>query len=145
MPTNIQQADSSGFRWTRLDTTGAGGVDPHTSAPSNGNDLVTPGGGTPPDIVMSPRAIEGLPTTGMLFQFQFTEAGSLIPVAGGLNITVYIRDPGSWRWASCATITGIQVGQLFSTFDFDACELYFMIDPASVAVAGKVDIGIAEQ
>lgn len=145
MSQKVQQADSTRFRWTRIDTTGAGGADPHTAAPSNGDDLVTPGGGTPPDIVMSPKTISGLPTTGLLLVWQGTEAGVITPIVAGLNITVYIRDPATWRWSSCAQITAMQLGALYTTFDFDACELYFVIDPASIAVGGKLDVGIAEQ
>jgi hypothetical protein len=145
MGNNVQQADSSAFRWVRVDTTGAGGVDPHTAAPQNGNDLVTPGGGTPPDIVMSPRAISGMPTTGLLFGWQNTEAGTIVPVLAGLSFQVFVRDPNTWRWFSMTEITAVNAGDLLVTFDIDAAELYFVIDPASIAVDGKVDIGIAEQ
>jgi hypothetical protein len=141
---NVQQPDTSGFRWTRIDTTGAGGADPHTATPSNGNDLITPGGGTPPDIILQPKSISGMPTTGFLLVWQETEAGAIIANAGGLSITVWVRDPNTWRWSSMAAVT-IDVAQLFVTFDIDAAELYFEIDPATIAVNGKVDIGIAEQ
>lgn len=140
----VLQSDTSAFRWERIDTTAVPPLDSHTFAPTDGNPDDPNVGGTPPDFIMSPRTVSEMPTTGLLLMLKVPSAGSAIANAGGFSVIVYIRDPHTYGWASMAAIT-IDYSQLFVTFDFDAAELYFQIDPASILVGGKIDIGIAEQ
>lgn len=130
----MPQGDLTRFRWLRVDTA----VAARALAPVAG----LFGTGTQPDFTISPFTIEDMPTTGILFELQQPSAGSATAGAGGFTVTLWIRDPNTGRWASAAALSA-SYAQIFTTFDFDACEVFFQI--TNVGVAGLIDIGIAEQ
>ena len=124
---SVQQAELSAFRWLTVS-----GAQP---APTDG------GGGM---FTMSPRTSTGLITTGLLFMLKacdpfFTSATA---GAGGFTVTPWIGDALSNRWAA-GTAFSASFDQVFTTFDFDACQLYFQI--GNVSVGGFIMIGICEQ
>jgi len=131
---NALQADRTKFSWRRVDTTDVARI----AAP--------PTGGLP-DFTMSPVAVSKMPTTGLALMLQAPTSAGVIaatPNAGGFGFFVWVRDPATGLWASFAEVT-IAYQQLFVTFDIDASDLFFQLDAATVAVAGFIYIGIAEQ
>ncbi len=129
----FSQGDLTKFRWTQIGDTSL-----RSSGPSDGQAL-----SPDPDFTMGPKTVSQMPTTGLLLLIKEpTDATPATPNAGGFNITVWVRDPGTWQWGAFDTVQ-IDYDQLFVTYDIDACEIYFEID--NVSVAGAVNIGIAEQ
>ncbi len=114
------QSDLVRGRVLRL-VVGGGGAGDHNTAPTDGT--------TAPDLVMSPVTPTGLKTTGLSFGFKAPTAGTpaaAVAPAGGFTVVVWVRNPVTRAWFSCSSIT-VDYGQLFGTFDLDACELYFQI------------------
>lgn len=127
------QADRTKFRWTRLPST-----NPRSIAPADGPN------GDLPDFTMTPFAPSKMATTGLALMLK---AGTTAPVAatpgaGGFSITMWVRDPATLRWAAFAAVS-VPYDALFVTYDIDASDIWFQI--GNVAVAGAIDIGIAEQ
>jgi hypothetical protein len=123
-----QQADLTAGRTARIATS------THGSAPTDGT--------TEPDIMLSPVAPGGLPTTGFLIGLKAPSSGSATAGAGGFTVTVYCRDPVTKRYFSFLS-QSISYGELWGTADIDAAELYFTF--GNVSVAGNIDVMIAEQ
>ena len=98
--------------------------------------------GTPPLLTMSPVSGSGMLTTGLLFMLKSPPSSNAVAGAGGFTVTPWIRDPVTQKWASGASFSA-DYDQMFSTFDFDACDLYFTF--ANVAADGIIFIGISEQ
>jgi len=131
----LQQGDVSKFRWSKVSTAALSRL----AAPVSGF-----AGGTNPDFTLSPFAPSQQPTTGFLLQLQTPSVGGSTPNVGGFGVTPWLRDPATGFWSSWATQT-MDFGQLFTTFDVDAAQLFFQFDGATVNAAGGVYIGIAEQ
>jgi hypothetical protein len=133
------QADRVAFKWKRIDSTDAARI----IAPVNGFPLGNPS--TAPDLTASPFTVSKMPTTGLALQLQApgTDTAATANV-GGFGIIVWVRDPATGNWSSFASVT-IAYQQLFVTFDIDAADLWFQLDHTTVAVDGRIDVGIAEQ
>lgn len=125
------QADRSKFRWSRI---GTGSITRQSA----------PGVGLEPDFTMTPFTVSKMATTGLLLQLQQPAVDPATPVAGGFEITVWVRDPATLRWASFDTLT-IDYKQLFVTYDIDASDLWFQVQGIDVGGDGDIDFGIAEQ
>lgn len=129
----MSQADVVKFRAARLDTTAAEVV----SGPTDG------AAGTAPHFQMSPIAPSGMPTMGFTFMLKAPSAGSATAGAGGFLVTIWFRDPNTYRWGSSVSVS-VSYGQLWICNDVDAMDgLVFQI--GNVAVAGLVDVHFAEQ
>lgn len=128
----MSQADLTGFRGIRIEALDAARALP----PSQAN--------TDPDFTMSPFAPSEMPTTGLLLMLQSPSVGNATALAGGFSITPWIRDPVSKYWGSGATFSAAY-GQLFTTFDFDAGELWFQIENVNPAGGPELYLFIAEQ
>lgn len=116
--------------------------------------MAPPAGVGPPDMgphfVMSPETTDGRPALG----FQFALLNSHIfagvratPGAGGFSVTPWILVANAMtvqspEWVAMATIAGVGVNQLFSSFDINASAVRFQI--GNVAVDGAVQIMFAE-
>ena len=122
--------DISAFRWMAFLTTD------RLSAPTDGI------GGSVPDFTLSPVAVSGMPTTGMLLMLKLPTGSAAAPDAGGYDVKLWMRDPVSYLWAAADTVA-IGYGELFTTFDFDAGDIYFQV--GAVDVDGNVFLGVAEQ
>jgi hypothetical protein len=133
------QADRLTFKWKRIDSADANRV----IAPVNGFPLGNPS--TTPDLTSSPFTVSKMPTTGLALQLQAPGTGvAAVANAGGFGIIVWVRDPATGQWSSFASVS-MAYAQLFVTFDIDAADLWFQLDHTTVAVDGKIDVGIAEQ
>jgi len=131
----MAQADEVAFRWIRVDTS----VAARGTAPVDGLGTT----GTVPDVAMSPFTASKMPTTGLALMLHAPVSNTpATPNVGGFTVQVWLRDPHTGFWGSFASVT-IDYRQTFVTFDIDAGELFFEV--TGVAVAGTIDIGIAEQ
>jgi hypothetical protein len=133
------QVDRLSFKWKRIDSTDAARI----IAPVNGFPLGNPS--TAPDLTSSPLTVSKQPTTGLALQLQAPGTDTAATAnAGGFGIIVWVRDPATGNWSSFASVS-IAYQQLFVTFDIDAADLWFQLDHTTVAVDGRIDVGIAEQ
>lgn len=123
-----EQADETAFRMLRVNT-----ATDHTAAPTDG----APGTGTDPDFILSPSAPGGVATGG----FATFLAAAATAGAGGFSVTVWVRDPVSYRWSAFQAVS-MNTRELFMTWDVPASELYFQI--GNISVNGTVDIHVAE-
>ncbi len=67
-----------------------------------------------------------------------------VPTAGGFSVIFWIRNPVTHSWASAAPVL-IDFRQQFGSFEFDACDLYFQIDAATVTTPGAIIVEVMEQ
>ena len=125
-----EQAELSGSRTIRIGTAS------HASAPTDG------ALGTVPDMTLSTMSPGG-PTLGFLLQLRAPSSGAAVAGGGGFTVTVWVRDPVLRQWGSFEATTGVDFGELYTTADIDASELYFQI--ANVGTPGDVDVKISEQ
>jgi len=156
----LRQQDLTRHRLLRFNTSAIGFTSPE-DASSHGsvdpNLLVAPAGG--PHFIMSPEAPSGQPTLG--FEFCFCDPAQLgmpgaeraVPVAAGFDVVLWVLISNTFSangsagvpiWASFQTLVGVQVNQLFRSFDIDASCIRFQIVPASIAIAGSLIIAFAE-
>lgn len=129
----MSQADSVKFRGLRINSADAGVA----TGPTDG------AGGSTPHFQMSPIAPSGMPTMGFTFMLKAPTATPATAGGGGFSVTIWFRDPNSYRWGSSVTVS-ISFGQLWICNDVDAMDgVFFQI--TNVAVAGDIDIHFAEQ
>ena len=132
----MSQADSVKFKGVRINT-GDPGV---ATGPT---DAVAGVGGSAPHFQMSPIAPSGMPTLGFIFMLKAPVLSPATAGAGGFSVTIWFRDPNSYRWGSSVTVS-IAYGQMWICNDVDAMDgVFFQV--ANVGVAGDVDIHFAEQ
>jgi hypothetical protein len=101
-------------------------------------------GTTQPTITLSPLAPTGLATTGILMGLKAPTTSPATPVAAGFSVVPWIRNPMTGDWFAGDTVS-MPYGAAFSSFDFDACDLYFQFLAAGTAADGNVEIHISEQ
>jgi hypothetical protein len=115
-----------------------------------------PDGG--PHFIMSPETPSGNPTLG--FQWGICDSAVIHQdpairaqfAAGGVDVTVWVLVESTFfpnggdnpQWLSFQTLTGVQPGQLFRSFDVDASCLRFQIGPTGITVDGVVVMAFAE-
>lgn len=117
---------------------------PDPSIPDAGASPNSGSVGLAPHLVLSPITPTGLPTTGAMLKWSAVAAGlgpATVPV--GLDVVVWVRNPGTRRYGSMATISSMVIDQWWVTNDLDACEVYFQIT-AGVTVNGYVQFEMVE-
>lgn len=126
-------------------------VDPNTMGAAQ-----LPDGG--PHFVMSPEAPSGLPTAGFEWgicdsavvrqdpgiRAQFAAGGVTVTVWELIGSTFFPNGADNPQWASFMPLPGVLPGQLFRSFDVDACALRFQIGPTGVTVDGVVIMFFSE-
>lgn len=105
-----------------------------------------------PHFLLSPETPDGRPTLG----FEFALLNVLIPggqrataAAGDFTVTVWklvlnamITTATRADWVAFTPRTGVQVNQVFRSFDVNACVIRFQV--SNIAVDGSIQLMIAE-
>lgn len=125
-------------------------VDGIKVAPANGSGVAA---GSAPHLVMSPVTPGGTPTVGALFSIHSPLLGGFmstaVPVATGFIVTVWWRNPITYKWKKMSPVTFATGGVsdmdvFFVTEDIGPAELYFQVAAASIASEGFIHFTIVE-
>jgi hypothetical protein len=139
----VSQGDVTKFRAIRFDATNGGlGM----GAPVDGPPAPV-GTGTAPHYQMSPTSTAGMATTGFVF-FLKAVAGGAVPIGGGYTVTVWARDPNTFRWAAMMPAGGVASGTIWLCADVNAMDaLFFQITNVDFPSSGSglLDLHFAEQ
>lgn len=125
-------------------------VDPNTLSPPPFGATPLPEGG--PHFIMSPEAPSGFKTMGFgwgildatvvhqdpAIRAQFAATGVDVVCWVLIETTVFPNGGDNPQWASFATLTGVQPGQYYRSFDIDAGAIRFQIGPNGITVDGVV-------
>lgn len=158
----FQQAELIRHRLLTFNTDPAGILNPRDASsygsldPNNGLGLIpadSQEGG--PHFTLSPITTDGRPTLG--FEFSLLTVGMdigtgpiCVPAAGGFDVTVWVMigntqlSDGSAipAWASMATVGGVQLNELYHSFDINTSSLRFQI--GNIATFGSIMVAFAE-
>jgi hypothetical protein len=96
---------------------------------------------TQPHHVMTPRTTTGFGTTGIIIGLKNIDSAAVAP---GFSLILWIADPNMQNtWFRFTPVT-LNDRDASVTYDINAFGLYLQVDPASVAVQGRLEFHLME-